>query len=62
MIIHKKVNQRKKYIQGRGLVIDKHIKNIHGKGLIDTLISMASGNAKKAALEIKKIGQGFQII
>ena len=58
MIIHKKVNQRKKYIQGRGLVIDKHIKNIHG----NTLISMASGNAKKAALEIKKIGQGFQII
>jgi len=60
MIKHKRVEQRKKYVQGRGLVIVK------GKGLIDfdTLIpsSLKALNAKKAASEIKKFGQGFQVL
>ena len=57
MIIHKKVEQRKKYVQGRGLVYVK------GKGLIDLIpSSLKALNAKKAASEIKKFGQGFQVL
>jgi hypothetical protein len=57
MIKHKRVEQRKKYMQGRGLVIVK------GKGLIDLIpSSLKSFDAMKAASEIMKIGQGFQVL
>jgi hypothetical protein len=57
MIKHKRVEQRKKYMQGRGLVIVK------GKGLIDLIpSSLKAFNAMKAASEIMKIGQGFQVL
>jgi len=41
MIIHKKVKHKTKYVQGRGLIIDRHKKYVHGKGLVDSLIPMA---------------------
>lgn len=59
MIIHTKVKHSKKYVQGRGFIIDKH-----GKGFIvakDPESSKSTANAKKAASEIKN-GEGFHVI
>ena len=41
MIIHKSSHRSKKYIFGRGLVINKHKRYVHGRGFLDSLIPMA---------------------
>lgn len=57
MIIHKKVKHSKKYVQGRGFIVDKRQKYVHGKGLMDTIIPMALNFAKdhKSALNVGKV-------
>jgi len=46
MIKHVKVKHSKKYVQGRGFIVDKRQKYVHGKGIKDTIISMALNFAK----------------
>jgi len=46
MIIHKKVKHCRKYVQGRGLIVDRRQKYVHIKGLVDTIIPMALNFAK----------------
>lgn len=56
MIIHKKVKHCRKYVQGRGFIIDKRQKYVHGKGLMDTIIPMVLNFAKdpESALNVGK--------
>ena len=56
MIIHKKVKHCRKYVQGRGFIIDKRQKYVHGKGSMDTIIPMALNFAKdpESALNVSK--------
>jgi len=56
MIIHKKVKHCRKYVQGRGFIVDRRQKYVHGKGLMDTIIPMALNFAKdpESALNVGK--------
>jgi hypothetical protein len=56
MIIHKKVQHCKKYVQGRGFVLGHQKKYVYGKGLIDSLIPTAINFAKnpESALNVGK--------
>jgi len=56
MIIHKKVKHCRKYVQGRGFIVDRCQKYVHGKGLMDTIIPMALYFAKdpESALNVGK--------
>jgi len=48
MINHKKVKHCRKYVQGRGFIVDRRQKYVHGKSLMDTIIPMALNFAKDA--------------
>jgi len=56
MIIHKKVKHCIKYVQGRGFIVDRRQKCVHGKGLMDTIIPMVLNFAKdpESALNVGK--------
>jgi len=56
MIIHKKVKHCRKYVQGRGFIVDRRQKYVHGRGLMDTIIPMALNFAKdlESALNVGK--------
>jgi len=56
MIIHKQVKHCRKYVQGRGFIVDRRQKYVHGKGLKDTIIPMALNFAKdpESALNVGK--------
>jgi len=46
MIFHKKVEHCRKYVHGRGFIVDRPQKYVHGKGLMGTIIPMALNFAK----------------
>jgi len=54
MIIHEKVSR--KYLQGRGFIVDRRHKYVHGKGLIYTILPMALNFTKdpESALNVGK--------
>lgn len=52
MIIHKKEKYPRKYVQGRGFIIDKHI---HGRGILDSLIPMAAQHAESVGKAVKDL-------
>lgn len=61
MIIHRSNYPSKKYVFGRGLVVNNNKRYVHGRGFIDSLIPMAVSfatnpqsaiNAGKAAKEL----------
>ena len=56
MIIHEKVKHRRKYVQGRGFVVDRRLKYVHGKGLMNTITPTALNFAKnpESALNVGK--------
>jgi len=56
MIIHKSVKHCRKYVQGRGFIVDKRQKYVQGKGLMDTIIPIALSFAKdpESALNVGK--------
>jgi hypothetical protein len=62
MIIHKKVKHCRKYVQGRGFIVDRRQKYVHGKGLMDTIIPMIAKspesvfNVGKAVKELATSG------
>jgi len=50
------VKHCRKYVQGRGFIVDKRQKCVHGKGLIDTIIPMTLNFGKdiESALNVGK--------
>jgi len=56
MITHKKVKHCRKYVQGRGFIVDRRQKYVHGKGLMDTIIPMVLKFARdpESALNVGK--------
>lgn len=49
MIVHRSNHQSKKYVFGRGLVINNHKRYVHGRGFLDSLIPMAVNFATNPA-------------
>ena len=56
MIIHKKLKHCRKYVQGRGFIVDTRQKYVRGKGLMNTIIPTALNFAKnpESALNVGK--------